>query len=182
MKTASAPAGLDSVIRAQLADTLGSAAKEAGFSLLKDQLTCDLGNGFTIIAAPIARDEVPTEKELSKGVGLVYAYLAHDENQKLPPGFYLIRVATNGYNFKDGAVKISFVDAKGKTAYSLSGQSSQLKKAARNSTPSAEEFAARSVTHGMICGSRKCFKWDRVGLGKWEWGCTDSAGNVLNCV
>jgi hypothetical protein len=70
MKTASATAGLDKVIRAQLADSLASAAKEAGLSLLIDQLTCDLGKGFTILAAPITRSEAPTEKELSKGVGL----------------------------------------------------------------------------------------------------------------
>lgn len=180
MKTASATAGLDKVIRAQLADSLSSAAKEAGLSLLIDQLTCDLGKGFTILAAPITRSEAPTEKELSKGVGLVYAYLAHAESKELPAGFYTIRVATNGYNFKDGT-KISFVDAKGKTAYSFAGEGAPRKNGPGRGTPTPEEFAARSLTHGMICGSRKCFKWDRVGRGKWEWGCTDTAGNSMNC-
>jgi hypothetical protein len=181
MKTSTKPVGLDTIIRQQLADALVSAAKEQGLSLLEGQLTCDLANGFTILAAPIARTETPTEKELTDGVGLIYAYLSHAESKELPAGFYTIRMATGGYNFKDGSVKISFIDAKGKTAYSFKGATAELRKGAGQSTPSPEDFAVRSVTHGMVCGSRKCFKWDRVGWGKWEYGCVDMDSNPVSC-
>ncbi|MCU1263798.1 MAG: hypothetical protein JWM21_116 [Acidobacteria bacterium] len=181
MMTSTKPAALDAVIRKQLADSLEHAAKDAGLSLLLDQLTCDLGNGFTILSAPIAHAEGLTAQELSKGTGLVYAYLAHAESRELPAGFYTIRVATSGYDFSEGTLKISFVDAQGKTAYSFAGESAQLRKGPEQSAPTPEEFAARSLGHGRICGSRKCFKWDRVGPGKWEFGCSDLAGNATAC-
>jgi hypothetical protein len=181
MITASKPARLDTAIREQLGAALLSAAKEAGLSISKDHLTCELGTGFTIVTAPIARPEIPTEKELSTGVGLAFAYLSHAGNKQIPAGFYTIKVTTNGYRFSDGTVKISFVDAQGKTAHAFYGESAQLQGPAQD-VPTVEDFAARSLTHGIVCGSRKCFKWDRVGRGKWEYGCVDFQGNTVDCI
>jgi len=179
--TSTQPAALDGVIRKKLAELLAHAAKEAGHSLLMEQLTCDLGKGFTIVSAPIARAEGIGEQDLTQGANLVFGYFSHAENKQIPPGFYTIRVATRGYDFNEGTVKLSLVDAHGKTAYSFAGQAAQLKRGPGQSAPTPEEFAARSLGHGMICGSRKCFKWDRVGRGKWEFGCTDLSGNSVNC-
>ena len=64
---------------------------------------------------------MPTEKEITAGVDLFYGYVSIDGQRALPPGFYRLRLALPGYE-KSGAVKLSFIDAKGKSVQTLTGK------------------------------------------------------------
>ena len=170
------------LIRKPLADALERSAKAAGYSIASEYVTCEMGLGFTVLTAPIARDDVPTGNELSRGVDLLYAYVAFREDERLKPGFYVIRIATSGFNFKAG-VKVSFVDPGGKTVHALQAKSKALARGKWNESPTFDEFAVRSFTSGERCGRTKCFTWTRKGFLDWEWGCTDkNTGAVVNCV
>lgn len=180
MSASSKLASLDAPIRRQLSDSLESTAKQAGYSIVKEYLSCEIGNGFAVVTAPIARDDVPTEKELSKGVDLLYSYVSLPEAKKLKPGFYRIRIATSGFNFKDG-VKVSFVNQEGKTVYSFQGKAAPSPKGSQ--APSSDEFVVRTIrVYGEICGRKKCFTFTRHGFGDWTFACTDrSTGQVIDC-
>lgn len=173
MGKASTTVDVDASVRKQPFAALERAAKEAGHKLAKDFRTCELADGNAVVTAPIARADMPSEAELTAGVDLLYAYVALPEMKKLKPGFYLIRIATSGFDFAKG-VRVAFIDAKGKSAHSLQGS-------ARLRTPGA---AAGNVVpyDGKVCGRKKCFHWHRVGWGDWEFGCTDTRGNTVDCM
>src|SRR5215204_5880314 len=153
MATSTKPVDADASIRSKPLATSQGAAKAAGHKLLDEHLTCEIGSGFAVVTAPIARAAIPTEKELTKGFDLLYAYLSLPDLKKVKPGFYIIRVATPGYNFKDG-VKVSFVDAQGKTVHTIQGKSAPLAKGSRKT---ASAGGSTPVTYGKICGSKKCW-------------------------
>jgi len=181
MATSTKPADAEASIRSKPLATIQGAAKAAGHKLLAEHLTCEIGPGFAVVTAPIARAAIPTEKELTKGFDLMYAYLSLPDLKKVKPGFYIIRVATPGYNFKDG-VKVSFVDAQGKTVHTIQGTSAPLAKGSRKTASAGSAGGSTPVTYGKICGSKKCLVWKRIGFGKWEWGCEDGNGNTINCL
>lgn len=81
MTTSPKQVELDTLIQKQLANALGRAAKEAGHEIASDDLTCEMGAGFTVLTAPIVRAEPPTDKELSRGINLLFAYLSFAEKR-----------------------------------------------------------------------------------------------------
>ena len=173
-------ADADASIRSKPLAALQGAAKAAGHKLLAEHLTCEIGSGFAIVTAPIARKDIPTEKELTKGFDLLYAYLSLPDLKKVKPGFYIIRVATAGYNFKAGAT-VTFVDAQGKTVHTIQGKSAPLAKGGQKTASVGSAGGSTPVPFGKICGSKKCFVWTRNGFRDWEWGCEDHNGNTINC-
>lgn len=161
----------------QLADLLDRNAKAAGQTIVKESLTCEMGIGLQVVTAPIKRDELPTEKEITAGVDLFYAYVSIEGQRALPAGFYRIRLALPGYE-KSGDVKVSFIDASGKSVHSLTGTGSPRRpKSGTDDT----NIGAMTLRAGH-CGRKKCFHITRNGFLDWEWGCTDTSGNTINCL
>ena len=161
----------------QLADSLERSAKAAGQTIVKESLTCEIAIGLQVVTAGIRRDELPTEKEITSGVDLLFAYVSIDGQRALPAGFYRIRLAIPGYE-KSGDVKVSFVDAKGKIVHSLMGKGTP-----RRFTPGTDDTSIGTLpVEAMICGRKKCFNIKRNGFLDWEWGCTDLSGNTINCL
>lgn len=160
----------------QLADSLERSAKSAGQTIVKESLTSEISGGVQVLTAALQRDELPSEKEIVSGVDLMYAYVSIDGQRELPAGYYRIRLALPGYE-KSGDVKVSFVDAAGKTVHSLigKGRPRSLKSGASNNV------AAMRVTMS-VCGRKKCFNLTRNGFLDWDWGCTDQSGNQINCL
>jgi len=161
----------------QLADSLERSAKSAGQTIVKESLTCEIATGLQVMTASIQRDQLPTEKEITAGVDLFFAYVSIDGQHALPPGFYRIRLALPGYE-KKGDVKVSFIDSKGKIVHTITGQG-----APRGRKPGSDDAVVRTLTVSVsICGRKKCFNLDRNGFHNWEWGCTDRDGNQINCL
>ncbi len=161
----------------QLADSLERTAKSAGQTIVKETLTCETASGLQVVTAALKREELPTEKEITTGVDLLFAYVSINGQRALPPGYYRIRLAIPGYE-KSGDVKVSFIDAKGKSVHSLSciGRPRRLK-------PGTDDATLRSFTVSVtVCGRKKCFNIKRNGFLDWEWGCEDQNGNTINCL
>lgn len=161
-----------------LADSLERSARSAGQAIIKESLTCEIAIGSQVLTAPLKRNELPTEKEITAGVDLLYAYVSIEGQRALPAGYYRIRLALPGYE-KKGDVKVSFIDAKGKTVHSLTGKGKP-----RRFKPGSDgdTNVTNPPVEAMICGAKKCFKIKRNGFLDWEWGCTDLAGNTINCL
>ncbi|HEU4434683.1 MAG TPA: hypothetical protein VFR51_14965 [Pyrinomonadaceae bacterium] len=160
----------------QLADSLERSAKSAGQTIVKESFTCEIAPNLQVMTAAIQREELPTEKEITTGVDLFYAYVSIDGQRALPAGHYRIRLALPGYE-KKGEVKVSFVDAKGKIVHTITGQGapSRLK-------PRTEDAVIRTITVSVsVCGRKKCFNVNRNGFLDWTWGCSDRDGNVVAC-
>lgn len=161
----------------QLADSLERSAKSAGQIIVKESLTCEIATGLQVVTAPIHRDQLPTEKEITAGVDLLYAYISIDGQRAVPAGHYRIRVALPGYE-KKGDVKVTFIDAKGKSVHSLTGKGTP-----RRFKPGDDDTNIGTLpVEARICGSKKCFNIKRNGFLDWEWGCTDLSGNTINCL
>jgi len=161
----------------QLAESLERSAKSAGQTIVKESLTAEIATGLQVVTAAIHRDELPTEKEITAGVDMLFGYVSIEGQQALPAGFYRIRLALPGYE-KKGHVKVSFIDAKGKSVYSLTG-----KGAPRRLKPATDDSSLRTFTYETsICGRKRCLKLKRNGFLDWEWGCTNVNGQVINCV
>ena len=161
----------------QLADSLERSAKAAGQTIVKESLTCEMGIGLQVVTAAIKRDELPTEKEITGGVDLLYAYVSIDGQRSLPAGHYRIRLALPGYD-KSGDVKVSFIDTTGKSVHSITG-----KGAPRRFKPGNDDTNIGTLpVVVMLCGRNKCFHMKRNGFLDWDWGCTDRDGNVVNCI
>ena len=160
----------------QLADFLERNAKAAGQTIVKESLTCEIATGLQVVTAVLKREELPTEKEITTGVDLLYGYVSIDGQRVLPAGFYRIRLALPGYE-KSGDVKVSFIDAKGKNVHSLTGKGKP-----RRFKPGADDGDISVSVRMSICGRKKCFNIKRTGLRDWEWGCTDLDGNVVSCI
>ena len=161
----------------QLADSLERSAKSAGQTIVKESLTCEIATGLQIVTAALKRDELPTEKEITAGVDLLYGYVSVAEQRRLPAGFYVIRVALPGYE-KKGDVKVTFIDAKGKAVHSLTGKGKP-----RSLKPDPDTNDDLNVTpFYTVCGRKRCFYIERNGFGDWEWGCTDKQGREINCI
>ena len=160
----------------QLADFLERNAKTAGQTIVKETLTCEIATGLQLVTATLKREELPTEKEITTGVDLFYGYVLIDSQRVLPAGFYRIRLALPGYE-KSGDVKVSFIDAKGKSVHSLMGKGKP-----RRFKPGADEEDISVSVRMSICGRKKCFNIKRTGVRDWEWGCTDLDGNVVSCI
>ena len=160
----------------QLADSLERSAKSAGQTIVKESLTCEIATGLQVVTAAIQRDDLPTEKEITAGVDMLFAYVSIDGQRTLPGGFYRIRLALPGYE-KKGDVKVSFIDAKGKTVHSLTGTGRP-----RSPKPGTDDAAFRKLRIEVdVCGRKRCFHIERNGFHDWEWGCTDLNGNAINC-
>ena len=159
----------------QLADSLERSAKSAGQTIVKESLTCEIAPGLQVLTAALHRDELPTEKEITAGLDLFFAYVSIDGQRAVPPGYYRLRLAIPGYE-KKGDVKVSFIDSKGKTVHSLTGKGTP-----RRLKPSTDDTNITPFTT-RICGSKRCLQIKRVGFLEWEWGCTDQNGNVINCI
>ena len=161
----------------QLADSLDRSAKSAGQTIVKESLTCEITTRLQVVTAAIPRDELPTEKEITAGVDLLYAYVSIDGQSALPAGYYRIRVALPGYE-KKGDVKVSFIDAKGKIVHSLTGKGTP-----RRIKPGTDDAGIGTLpVETRMCGRNKCFHIKRNGFLDWEWGCTDLSGNTINCL
>ena len=161
----------------QLADSLERSAKAAGLTIVKESLTTEIATGLQVLTAPIQRDELPTEKEITAGVDLLFAYISIDGQHVVPAGHYRIRLALPGYE-KKGDVKVSFIDAKGKTVHTLTGTGRP-----RSLKPGTDDAALRTYhVEASACGRKRCFHIERNGFLDWEWGCTDRNGNTINCV
>lgn len=161
----------------QLADSFERSAKSAGQTIVKESLTCEIATGSQVMTAAIHRDELPTEKEITAGVDLLFAFVSIEGQRAVAPGFYRIRLALPGYD-KKGNVKVSFIDAKGKSVHTLTakGTPRRLKSATDNAT-------VMTITYETsICGRKRCLKLKRNGFLNWEWGCTDTNGTVINCI
>lgn len=158
----------------QLADSLERSAKSAGQTIVKETLTCEIAASFQVVAAALKRDELPTEKEITAGIDLLYAYVSIAGQRALPAGFYRVRVALPGYE-KKGAVKVTFVDANGKAVHSLTGKG-------KPRLPGQDTEDLTITPFYTVCGRKKCFNIDRNGFLDWEWGCTDKNGREINCV
>ena len=158
----------------QLADSLERSAKSAGQTIVKESLTCEMSIGSQVVTAGLKREDLPTEKEITAGVDLLFAYVSIDGQRELPAGHYRIRVALPGYE-KKGDVKVSFVDAKGIVVHSLTAKGRPLPLKPGNN---GMDITVRTT----VCGRKKCFKICRTGFLEWEWGCTDLNGNTINCV
>lgn len=160
----------------QLADSLERSAKSGGQTIVKETLTCEIANGLQVVTAAIRRDELPTEKEITAGVDLLYAYVSINGQRAVPAGFYRIRLALPGYDQK-GDVKVSFIDAKGKIVHSLMGTGRP-----RSPRPGTDDAVFRRLRIEVdVCGRKRCFHIERNGFLDWEWGCTDLDGNSINC-
>ena len=160
----------------QLADSLERSAKSAGQTIVKESMTCEIGIGLQVVTAPLKREELPTEKEITAGVDLLYAYVSIDGQRALPAGFYRIRLALPGYE-KSGDVKVAFIDSKGKTVHSLIGKGKP-----RRVKPGPDDASVMALRLRVtVCGRKKCFYIDRHGLFDWTWGCTDKDGEQINC-
>lgn len=161
----------------QLAESLERSAKSAGQTIVKESMTCEIATGLQVVTAAIHRDELPAEKEITAGVDMLFAYVSIDGQRALPAGFYRIRLALPGYE-KKGDVKVTFIDARGKSVYSLTG-----KGAPRRLSPATDDTSLRTFTYETsICGRKRCLKLKRNGFLDWEWGCTNTSGQVINCV
>ena len=161
----------------QLADSLERSAKSAGQTIVKESLSCEIGIGLQVVTATLKRDELPTEKEITAGVDLLYAYVSIDGQRALPAGYYRIRLALPGYE-KSGDVKVSFIDTKGQIVHSLTGKGTP-----RRFKPGTDDTSIGTLPVEMrMCGRKKCFNITRNGFLDWEWGCTDLAGNTINCL
>lgn len=160
----------------QLADSLDRSAKTAGQTIVKESMTCEIATGLQVVTAALKRDELPTEKEITAGVDLLFAYVSIEGQRALPAGHYRIRLALPGYERK-GDVKVSFIDAKGKTVHSLTGKGKPLP-----FKPRTDDSDITVTIRTVLCGSKKCFKICRTGFLEWEWGCTDLNGNTINCI
>ena len=160
----------------QLADFLERNAKSAGHTIVRESLTCEMGIGLQFVTATLKREELPTEKEITAGIDLLYGYVSIDGQRTLPPGFYRIRLVLPGYE-KSGDVKVSFIDAKGKNVYTLTGKGKP-----RRFKLGTDEGDITTSVRMSICGRKKCFNIKRTGLRDWEWGCTDLDGNVVSCL
>ena len=161
----------------QLAESLERSAKAAGQTIVKESLTCEISTGSQVVTAGIQRDELPTEKEITTGVDLLFAYVSIDGQRAVPAGFYRIRLALPGYE-KKGDVKVSFIDTKGKVVHSLTGKGKP-----RRFSPSTDDTGVPVVTYETrVCGRKRCFNIKRTGFLEWEWGCTDRNGTVINCI
>jgi hypothetical protein len=161
----------------QLADSLEHTAEAAGHAIVKESLTCEIGIGLQVVTAGLKRDELPTEKEITAGVDLLYAYVSIDGQSVLPPGYYRIRLALPGYE-KSGDVRVSFIDTKGQSVHSLTGKGTP-----RRFQPGDDDTNIGTLpVEARICGPNKCFKVKRNGFLDWEWGCTDLRGNTINCL
>ena len=161
----------------QLADSLERSAKSAGQIIVKESLTCEISAGLQVVTAVLKRNELPTEKEFTAGIDLLYAYVSIDRQTALPAGYYRIRLAIPGYE-KKGEVKVSFVDAKGKSVHTLLGKGTP-----RRFTPGDDDTNIGTLpVEARICGPKKCFNIKRTGFLEWEWGCTDLNGNTINCL
>jgi hypothetical protein len=159
----------------QLGDSLERSAKSAGHTIVKESLTCEMGIGLQVLTAALHRKELPTEKEITAGVDLMYAYVSIDGQRALPAGYYLIRLALPGYE-KSGDVKVSFIDKEGKSVHSLTGKGTP-----RRLKPGTDHGLATDPVV-MMCGRNKCFNIKRNGFLDWDWGCTDLSGNQINCL
>jgi hypothetical protein len=161
----------------QVAESLERSAKSSGQTIVKESLTCEMAMGSTIVAAAIQRDDLPTEKEFTAGIDLMYAYVSIDGQRALLPGYYRIRLSIPGYE-KSGDVKVSFIDGKGKLVHSLVGTGKP-----RILKPDTDDDSIGSPGVEMrICGRKKCFNIHRNGFLDWDWGCTDLSGNTINCL
>ena len=105
------------------------------------------------------------------------AYVSIGGQRSLAAGYYRIRLAIPGYE-KKGDVKVSFIDAKGKTVHSLTGKGSPR----RLKPGTDEDTIGNPVVMTTFCGRNKCLKIERIGFLKWEWGCTNLNGDTINCV
>ncbi len=161
----------------QLADSLERSAKSAGQTIVKESLTCEIAPGLQVVTATLRRDELPTEKEITAGVDLLFGYVSIDRQRSLPAGYYRIRLALPGYE-KKGEVKVSFIDAKGKSVHTLTGKGTP-----RRFKPGDDDNNIGTLpVEVRMCGPRKCFNIKRNGFLDWEWGCTDLNGNTINCL
>lgn len=161
----------------QLADSLERSAKSAGQTIVKESLTCEIATGLQVVTAAIHRDELPTEKEITSGVELFYAYVSISGQRALPAGFYRIRLAIPGYE-KSGDVQVSFIDTKGKIVHSLTGTGTP-----RSHKPATDDATIGNLEVRMgVCGRKRCFNITRNGFLDWDWGCTDTNGNTINCL
>ena len=161
----------------QLAESLERSAKSAGQTIVKESLTIEIGIGLQVLTAALQRNELPTEKEITTGVDLMYAYVSIDGQRALPAGYYRIRLAIPGYE-KSGDVKVSFIDAEGKIVHSLTGKGKP-----RRLKPGTEDDNIGSPGVVMsLCGHSKCFHIKRNGFLDWEWGCTNLGGSTINCL
>ena len=164
-------------LKKHVADSLERTAKSAGHTIIKETLTSEISNGVQIVTAALKRDELPTEKEFTAGVDLMYAYVSIGGQRSLPAGYYRIRLAIPGYE-KKGDVKVSFIDAKGKTVHSLTGKGKP-----RRFKPGEDDTSIGEPTVRLsICGRKKCFNIKRTGFLEWEWGCTDLDGDLVSCI
>ena len=159
----------------QLADSLERSAGASGKTIVKESLTCEIGNGLQIITAPLQREELPTEKEFAAGVDLLYGYVSIDRQKVLPAGHYVIRLAIPGYETK-GEVKVSFIDAEGNIVHALTGQGGP------QGTLPGDDTNITPFLGASVCGRKRCFNIKRNGFLDWEWGCTDTDGNTINCI
>ena len=161
----------------QLGESLERSAQSAGQTIVKEALTCEIGIGSQVLTATLQRKELPTEKEITAGVDLMYAYVSIDGQSALPAGYYRIRLAIPGYE-KSGDVKVSFIDTEGKSVHSLTGKGRP-----RRLRPGAADDNLGSPGVVMsLCGHSKCFHIKRNGFLDWEWGCTDLGGHTINCL
>ena len=161
----------------QLADSLERSAKSAEQTIVRESLTVEIATGLQIVTAALKRDELPTEKEFTAGVDLLYAYVSIDGQRTLPAGYYRIRLAIPGYE-KSGDVKVSFIDTTGKSVHSLTGKGRP-----RRLKPGTDDISVRALyVEVNVCGRKKCFNLTRNGFLDWEWDCTDRNGNIINCV
>ena len=161
----------------QLADSLERSAKSAGQTIVKETLTCEMAIGLQVVTASLKREQLPTEKEITTGVDLLFGYISIDGQRRLPPGYYRIRLAIPGYE-KSGDVKVSFIDTKGKTVHSLTGKG----RSRRLKPPTDDSNIATYRLRVSVCGRNKCFNLRRNGFLDWDYDCTDSDGNIVNCV
>jgi hypothetical protein len=161
----------------QLAESLERSAKAAGQTIVKESLTCEIATGLQVVTAVIHRDDLPAEKEITAGVDLLYAYVSIDGQRALPAGYYRIRLALPGYD-KSGDVKVSFIDAQGKSVHKLTGTGTP-----RRFKPGTDNSNIGNLpVVATLCGRNKCFNIKRNGFLDWEWGCTDLNGNTINCL
>ena len=160
----------------QLADSLERSAKSAGQTIVKESLTCEIAPGLQVVTATLRRDDLPTEKEITAGVDLLFAYVSIEGQRSLPAGFYRIRLALPGYE-KKCHVKVSFIDAKGKSVHTLTGKGTP-----RRIKPGDDTNIGTLPVEVRMCGPKKCFNIKRNGFLDWEWGCTDLSGNTINCL
>ena len=160
-----------------LADSLERNAKSAGQTIVKETLTCEMGIGSQVVIAALKREQLPTEKEITAGVDLFFGYVSTNGQRALPPGYYRIRLALPGYE-KSGAVKVSFIDADGQSVHSVTGKGKP-----RRLKSGTDDATVRAFGLGIsICSRKKCFNINRNGFLDWDWGCTDSDGDQINCL